>query len=123
MNTLTINTRQDLINAVDTALMFTSTLPDHAVPVMVDVKARFRLVNPSKGLYWKETPNGILSVNSDSIVFLKSDGTKAEVFSQGLEEALEERTWLYMYCLIWPLQSLREDSFLMKWLEEHYQVI
>lgn len=124
----TFNNRADLLDAVDTVFMLSTVLPNHVAEIVVDMKARFELVNPEKNLYWKETANGILSINSDSILFLREDDTKVVLFEQGLDEPVSEQhteqcTWLYMYCLIWPLNHLNRDHFLMKWIEDNYKEI
>lgn len=125
---ITFTTRPEILDLVDTVYMLSTVLPAHVEEIMVDVKSRFELMDSTKGLYWKETPNGVLSVNRDSIMFMRKDGSKEIIFDQGLDGAVSEHhselcTWLYMYCMIWPLQALREDSFLMGWIKDNYKEI
>ena len=122
------NTRPEVLDIIDTVYMQSTALPTHVEEIMVDVKARFELMDSVKGLYWKETSNGILSVNRDSIMLIREDGTTTVIFDQGLDGAPSEHhselcTWLYMYCMVWPLQALKEDSFLMGWIEENYKEV
>lgn len=121
---ISITTRQELVQAVESILLTSNVLPPGTEKIMDEMKSHFDLINPAKGLYWKETPNGVLSVNKESILFLNTDGSKKELFSLGVEDGNSffynhRKVWLMVYLLIAPLKAIKENHLLLRWLNKN----
>lgn len=121
---ISITTRQELVQAVESILLSSDVLPPRAEKLGDEMKSHFDLINPAKGLYWKETPNGVLSVTKESIYFFNADGSKKELFVLGLDDTNaffynHRKVWLMVYIMIAPLKAIKENHLLLRWINKN----
>ena len=104
-----IETRADVVAIVEDYLSGQVSPNSATFKAEEWIKTNFNLVNPRKGLYWKETPNGVLSVSiQGSCAFLPAVGDIQILFEFPAED---ERLFkfplscLYMYARIGNLKE------------------
>ena len=104
-----IETRADVVDIVESYLFSAGNSNSATFKAEQWVKTNFVLVNPRKGLYWKETPSGVLSVSiQGSCAFLPAVGDIQILFEFPAED---ERLFkfqlscLYMYARIGNLKE------------------
>ena len=105
-----IETRADVVAIVEDYLSSGQVSPNSAALKAEDwIKTNFNLVNPRKGLYWKETPNGVLSVSiQGSCAFLPAVGDIQILFEFPAEDGRLFKfplSCLYMYARIGNLKE------------------
>lgn len=78
-----------------------------------------------EGLYWKETPNGVLSFNSTSVMFQKNDGTNEILYENctgnpviSFVSSLDLISF-WVYVKITKEERLLSDKVLMHWFNKN----
>lgn len=78
-----------------------------------------------EGLYWKETPNGVLSFNSTSVMFQKNDGTNEVIYESCTDNlgmsfvSSLDKISFWVYVKITKEERLLADKVLMYWFNKN----
>ena len=115
--------KNEILSLVEILAVTSRVMPGNLTNTSNVLRSAFTEVH--SGLYWKETPNGILSFNSDSVMFQKKDGTNEVIFDIGLDTPVmsfitnADIIALWVYVKITKEERLLADKVLMHWFNKN----
>lgn len=115
--------KNEILTLVEIMSAINGVLPGNVHKTATVLRSVFTEVRT--GLYWKETPNGILSFNSTSVMFKKTDGTEEIIYEVGTDtpamgfvSSLDVIS-LWVYVKITKEERLIADKVLMSWFNKN----